>query len=46
MRITSLITVPITCHGGAKRGIVKIVSDEGVSGYGEIGEAATGNKPI
>ncbi|MEM2906379.1 MAG: mandelate racemase/muconate lactonizing enzyme family protein [Candidatus Bathyarchaeia archaeon] len=43
MKITSLVTVPITCHGKAKRGIVRVTSDEGVSGYGEIGEAATGN---
>jgi galactonate dehydratase len=42
MKITDLVTIPITCHGDNKRGIVKITTDEGFTGYGEIGEAATG----
>ena len=43
MKITSIGVVPITCHSGAKRGIVKIKTDEGISGFGEIGEAAKGD---
>lgn len=41
MKIKDLVTVPVTCHGGQKRGIVKISTDEDFVGYGEIGEAAT-----
>ncbi len=41
MRIESFDVIPITCHSGARRGIIKITSDEGVTGYGEMGEAAT-----
>jgi len=43
MKITNLVVVPITCHVGERRGIVKVTTDEGLSGYGEIGEAATGD---
>jgi galactonate dehydratase len=43
MKITNLVVVPITCHGRERRGIVKVTTDEGLSGYGEIGEAATGD---
>jgi len=42
MKIRDLVTVPVTCHGRQKRGIVKISTDEDFVGYGEIGEAATG----
>jgi galactonate dehydratase len=41
MKINDIQTVPITCHGEAKRGIVKITTDEGYVGYGEMGETAT-----
>jgi galactonate dehydratase len=40
VKIAEIVTVPITCHGRARRGIVKITTDEGFVGYGEVGETA------
>jgi galactonate dehydratase len=41
VKIEKIVTVPITCHGRARRGIVKITTDEGFVGYGEVGETAS-----
>jgi galactonate dehydratase len=41
LKITEVRSIPITCHGAAKRGIVKLSTDEGFVGYGEVGETAT-----
>lgn len=41
LKITEVCSIPIHCHGTAKRGIVKLATDEGYVGYGEVGETAT-----
>jgi len=41
VKIDKIVTVPITCHGRTRRGIVKITTDEGFVGYGEVGETAS-----
>jgi galactonate dehydratase len=43
MEITNLVVVPVPCHSWGRRGIVRVDSDEGHTGYGEMGEAATGD---
>lgn len=41
MKITEVRSIPINCHGASRRGIVKLTTDEGYIGYGEVGETAT-----
>lgn len=41
LKITEVRCIPINCHGKSRRGIVKLTTDEGYVGYGEVGETAT-----